>query len=200
MPKAALIHRWQSILSSHPSVFDYEAALHACALGERQALQRLYEQESARMLGIALRIVRDTSLAEDVVHDAFLKIWTGAGSFDASRGTARGWIFSVTRHLALNRLRDGAREVRIEDDASDEHAPATLEGWQEIGDAFDWRVSPGRVQSCLEQLEPVRRNCVFHAYIDGYSHQEIARKIGAPLGTVKAWIKRSLTALRECIG
>ncbi|GBH13500.1 DNA-directed RNA polymerase specialized sigma subunit [Pseudomonas syringae pv. actinidiae] len=54
--------------------------------------------------------------------------------------------------------------------------------------------------SCMEQLEPVRRNCIFHAYVDGYSHQEIAQKIGAPLGTVKAWIKRSLTALRECMG
>lgn len=52
----------------------------------------------------------------------------------------------------------------------------------------------------MEQLEPVRRNCIFHAYVDGYSHQEIAQKIGAPLGTVKAWIKRSLTALRECMG
>ena len=108
-------------------------------------------------------------------------------------------MFSVTRHLALNKVRNSAREVQVDDD-SESHEQATLEGWQETGDAFDWRVNPGRVQSCLEQLEPVRRNCVFHAYVDGYSHQEIAQKIGAPLGTVKAWIKRSLKALRECMG
>ena len=142
--------------------------------------------------------MRDSALAEDIVHDAFLKIWTAAGSFDASRGSARGWIFSVTRHLALNRLRNSAREVQVDDDH--DSAQATLEGWQDTGDAFDWRVNPGRIQSCLEQLEPVRRNCVFHAYVDGYSHQEIAQKIGAPLGTVKAWIKRSLKVLRECMG
>lgn len=185
-------------MSSHEFPFDYEAALHACARGERQALHRLYQQESARLLGVALRIVRDSALAEDIVHDAFLKIWTAAGSFDASRGSARGWIFSVTRHLALNRLRNSAREVHVDDDINPEQA--TLEGWQETGDAFDWRVNAGRIQSCLEQLEPVRRNCVFHAYVDGYSHQEIAQKIGAPLGTVKAWIKRSLKVLRECMG
>jgi RNA polymerase sigma-70 factor (ECF subfamily) len=185
-------------LSSHEFSFDYEAALHACARGERQALHRLYQQESARLLGVALRIVRDSALAEDIVHDAFLKIWTAAGSFDAARGSARGWIFSVTRHLALNKLRNNAREVHVDDDIDPEQA--TLEGWQETGDAFDWRVNAGRIQSCLEQLEPVRRNCVFHAYVDGYSHQEIAQKIGAPLGTVKAWIKRSLKVLRECMG
>ncbi|RRV09326.1 sigma-70 family RNA polymerase sigma factor [Pseudomonas sp. v388] len=188
-------------MSSHQSVFDYEAALQSCARGERQALHRLYQQESARLLGVVQRIVRDNALAEDIVHDAFLKIWTGAGSFDASRGSARGWMFSVTRHLALNRLRNTAREVRMDEDVDEDHqAQATLEGWQETGDAFDWRVNPGRIHSCLEQLEPVRRNCVFHAYVDGYSHQEIAVKIGAPLGTVKAWIKRSLKALRECMG
>jgi len=87
-----------------------------------------------------------------------------------------------------------------DDDIDDSQAQATLDGWQETQDAFDWRVNPGRIDLCLEQLEPVRRNCVFHAYVDGYSHQEIASKIGAPLGTVKAWIKRSLAALRECIG
>jgi len=187
-------------LSSLESHFDYEATLHACARGERPALQRLYVQEGARLLGVVQRIVRDSALAEDIVHDAFIKIWTRAGSYDQARGSARGWIFSVTRHLALNAVRDHAREVQLDDQQDSADHQATLEGWQDTQDAFDWRVNPGRIQFCLEQLEPVRRNCVFHAYVDGYSHQEIAQKLGAPLGTVKAWIKRSLAALRECIG
>ena len=66
-------------------------------------------------------------------------------------------------------------------------------------DAFSWQDSAGRMQPCLEQLEPVRRNCVLHAYVDGLSHSEIALRVGAPLGTVKAWIKRSLLNLRECL-
>lgn len=150
-------------------------------------------------MGVVLRIVRDNALAEDIVHDAFLKIWTGAASFDAERGSARGWIFSVTRHLALNRLRATSRE-RPAEEAGEDLAQATLEGWQETADAFDWRIDPDRLHGCLEQLEPVRRNCVFHAYVEGYTHQEIARQVGAPLGTVKAWIKRSLKNLRECMG
>ena len=88
--------------------YDYEAALHACAAGEQAALRSLYDQESARLLGVAQRIVRDTALAEDIVHDAFLKVWTGAGSYDPLRGAARGWLYSITRHLALNAVRDHA--------------------------------------------------------------------------------------------
>jgi RNA polymerase sigma-70 factor (ECF subfamily) len=191
--------KWRIELSSHQTLFDYEAALDGCARGERQALERLYAQESARLLGVAQRLVRDSALAQDIVHDAFIKVWTAAASFDRSRGSARGWIFSITRHLALNALRNHAREVQGEDDEQAQ-AQATLEGWNETVDSFDWRVNPGRIEFCLEQLEPVRRNCIFHAYVDGYSHQEIAQKTGAPLGTVKAWIKRSLAVLRECIG
>jgi RNA polymerase sigma-70 factor (ECF subfamily) len=57
-----------------------------------------------------------------------------------------------------------------------------------------------RIHRCLEQLQPERRQCILHAYVDGYSHGEISQKTGTPLGTVKAWIKRSLAALRECMG
>lgn len=188
-------------MASHDPDFDYEAALLACARGERPALQRLYEQEGARLLGVVQRIVRDTALAEDIVHDAFLKIWTRAGSYEPTRGSARGWLFSLTRHLALNTLRNRAREVSMdEEDSAEPTAHATLEGWQSAVDTVDWQVHPGRIHTCLEQLEPLRRSCIFHAYVDGYTHQEIARKLDTPLGTVKAWIKRSLATLRECIG
>ncbi|MGO1269013.1 MAG: sigma factor-like helix-turn-helix DNA-binding protein, partial [Pseudomonas bubulae] len=57
-----------------------------------------------------------------------------------------------------------------------------------------------RIYGCLEQLDPARRSCIVHAYVDGYTHAEIANKLDTPLGTVKAWIKRSLSALRECMG
>jgi RNA polymerase sigma-70 factor (ECF subfamily) len=170
------------------TVFDYEHHLAACARGERQALRDLYVQESPRLLGVAKRLVRDSALAEDIVHDAFLKIWTGAGGFNPARGSARGWMFSVTRHLALNYLRDHNRELQGDVDVADS---------TDTGDA---QVHSARIHRCLEQLEPLRRDCIVHAYVDGYSHAQISHKLGTPLGTVKAWIKRSLTALRECLG
>jgi len=170
------------------TLFDYEHHLAACARGERQALRDLYVQESPRLLGVAKRLVRDTALAEDIVHDAFLKIWIGAGGFDPARGSARGWMFSVTRHLALNYLRDHQRETQ-----DDVERVADME-------ITDSQEHSARIHRCLEQLEPARRSCIVHAYVDGYSHAQISHKLGTPLGTVKAWIKRSLTALRECMG
>ena len=78
-------------------------------------MHRLYEQEGARLLGVALRIVRQRALAEDIVHDACVNIWTRAASYDAGRGSARGWIYSVVRNLALNAVRDGSRHVDVDD-------------------------------------------------------------------------------------
>lgn len=173
-----------------PCLFDYEACLAACARGDQRALRQLYAEDSSRLLGVALRIVRDKALAEDVVHDAFIKVWRGADSFDPSRGSARGWVFSITRHLALNAVRNHYREVAL----SDEHEQVAA-----AHDSFEFSAREGQVYRCLEQLDPTRRSCILHAYVDGYSHSEIARKLDTPLGTVKAWIKRSLVALRECM-
>ncbi len=167
-------------------MFDYEACLLACARGDQRALRQLYEQDSSRLLGVALRIARDKALAEDIVHDAFIKIWRGAGSFDPGRGSARGWVHSVTRHLALNAVRNHYREVPLGEE-HEQVANIELDGHS------------GQIYTCLEQLDPARRTCILHAYVDGYSHSEIAQKTGTPLGTVKAWIKRSLAALRECM-
>lgn len=169
--------------------FDYEAHLAACGRGERQALQDLYVQESPRLLGVAKRLVGDTALAEDIVHDAFIKIWSAAKGFDPARGSARGWMFSITRHLALNIIRDHRRET-----------PMTEDSEFALHDPSESLDHAGRIHRCLEQLEPERRSCILHAYVNGYSHAQISHKLGTPLGTVKAWIKRSLTALRECMG
>ena len=86
-----------------------------------------------------------------------------------------------------------------DDTAAALDARASLEAWHDMADAFAWQDSVGRLGPCLEQLEPMRRNCILHAYVDGLSHNEIARRLEAPLGTVKAWIKRGLSALRECM-
>lgn len=180
--------------------FDYEAALAACARGDGLALRRLYDQESARLLGVAQRIVRDLAVAEDIVHDAFVNIWNRAASFDPARGAGRAWIYSVTRNLALNTVRDASREVPMDENRHEAlDAQASLQAWRDTSHEFAWQESAGRIGPCLERLEPARRNCLMHAYVEGLSHSEIAARVGAPLGTVKAWIKRSLAALRECL-
>lgn len=171
-------------------IFDYEVCLLACARGDHRALHQLYEQDSSRLLGVALRITRNKALAEDIVHDAFIKIWHGARSFDPLRGSARGWVFSVTRHLALDVVRSAGRDVPLDD----EYEPLA-----EPAHAIEFAARSGQIHQCLERLDPTRRTCILHAYVDGYSHSEIAQKLSTPLGTVKAWIKRSLATLRECM-
>lgn len=177
--------------------FDYDAALHACALGDEQALKRIYMQDSKRLLGVALRIVRQRHLAEDVLHDAFVSIWNKAASFDANRGEGRGWIYSVVRHQALNMLRARDREVYADEETIDNMQQQNEEL---IVDQFELNASLGQLQDCLSHLDSAKRNSILCAYVDGCSHSEIAQRLNAPLGSVKAWVKRGLAALRECMG
>lgn len=181
--------------------FDYEAALSACSKGDKLALHRIYSQESRHLLGVAMRIVRQRQAAEDVLHDAFLNIWTKAASFDASRGSGRGWIYSIVRHQALNVVRGSSREVSVDEEALDAiAAEASPPFVANMADAFELEVDIGRLHECLTRLDVAKRNSILYAYVDGCSHSEIAERLQSPLGTVKAWIKRGLAALRECMG
>ena len=129
---------------------------------------------------MAQRIVRDTALAEDIVHDAFIKIWRSAGSFDPLRGAAR--------------------EIGVDDAAfAGRDASASLAHWADAADSFAWQGCASQIARCMEQRDLVRRNCVLHAYVDGLSHREIAERVDAPAGTVKSWIKRSLASLKQCL-
>lgn len=169
-------------------------------MGDKQALHGLYRRESRRMLGVALRIVRHRHIAEDVIHDAFISIWTKAGSFDGARGSALGWMYSIVRHQALNTVRDGRREVTLEEESlePDEDA-ASWHMAERMADAFELRADLGRLHDCLAQLDAAKRNSILFAYLDGCSHAEIAERLRAPLGTVKAWIRRGISSLRECM-
>ena len=186
-------------MSEPVNAFDYAAVLARCARGEHEAMQQLYCQEGAKLLGVVMRIVKDRSMAEDIVHDTCLSIWQHASTFDPQKGAPRTWIFSIARHMALNAIRRRDREVSVDLHDSIELADdATFQQATQVQDAFDWQTGQ-RMDECLRQLETERRNCVLHAYVDGLSHAEIAAHTGAPLGTVKAWIKRSLLRLRECL-
>jgi RNA polymerase sigma-70 factor (ECF subfamily) len=179
--------------------FDHDAALAACAQGDRAALRRLYEREGRYLLGVALRIVRDRATAEDVLHDAFMNIWTRAASFDGSRGAGRGWMYGVVRHRALDAVRAGKRTVSADEDEMDAMQTEEPPAAPDMGDAFAMRAELGRLDDCLARLDTAKRNCVLYAYLDGCTHTEIAERLGAPLGSVKAWIRRGLASLRECL-
>ena len=185
---------------STPSSFDHVAALARCARGDQSALAAIYQEDARFLLGVALRIVRDKALAEDVLHDAFIRIWRGAASFDAALGSGRGWITSVVRHAALNQVRRGARDVSLDEEATqaleDELA---LQAHHEARAGFDLHADAGQLERCLGALPSERRDCILYAYVDGCSHGEIAQRTGRPLGTVKAWLQRAMVTLRQCM-
>ena len=182
------------------AIFDYEATLQACAARSEQALHALYRQESRRLLGVALRIVRDRQIAEDIVHDTFVSIWTRAATFDPVRGDARGWIYSITRHRALNVARKELRAVSLDEETLEAiESESAHENFRAMPEAFPARVGLGALEECLARLDAAKRNSILYAYVDGCTHSEIAQRLQSPLGTVKAWIKRGMAALRECL-
>ncbi len=177
------------------NAFDYEAALAGCARREPDALRSLYEREAGFLLAVALRIVRRRETASDVLHDAFLDIWQRAATFDAARGAARAWIVSVVRHRALKAIRHLARETALDTEAGDAVADDAPDAFAVLAQAQDGAA----LHRCLGRLEPDRRRVVLLAYVDGLSQSQIADRLGTPLGTVKAWVRRSLVSLRECL-
>lgn len=181
-----------------PGDFDYESAVEACARGERFALKALYERESRWLLAVAMRIVRDRDLAHDVLQEAFLQIWQKAGSYQRALGSARGWVYTVVRHRALDEVRRHRPEDAMGDDF-ETLAERVLYN-QAVQDAHAGHDHDDEaLQFCLAQLDDPKRQCVIDAFIEGYTHEQIALRRGEPVGTVKSWIRRGLLALKECL-
>lgn len=182
-----------AVLSSDQSALEAEvsAAIVRCAAGESSALRVIYDLEAARMVGVAIRILRRRDLAEEATHDAFMRIWRSARSYDPSRGSARAWIFTIVRNQALTILRDEGRF------GPDEPADGDL---PEPDSALSRLPESSALRHCLEQLDTGRRNAIVLAYVHGFSHGELAGRLGVPLGTIKSWIRRGLVSLQECLG
>jgi len=174
---------------------DLEQALVRCASGDKTALNGIYAAEGARMLGVAMRILKRRPLAEDAVQDAFVLIWRNAAKFDAEKGSAVTWIYTVLRNRSLSILRDEGRseptDMPMGEEVVDE-AETPEETIARLSDAE-------ALKHCLERLEPKRRMAIALTYVHGLSHGELAGKLGMPLGTIKSWLRRSLLTLRECL-
>jgi RNA polymerase sigma-70 factor (ECF subfamily) len=176
------------------TIFDYEASLAACANGDRGALRALYEREARWLMGVALRIVRDRHLAEEVLQDAFLQIWRAATTFDPARGSGRGWIYTVVRHRALQEVRRSGHAPTLAVEDIDD-----LADHRQLADAAPADIDATELERCLEQLEPKKRDCIIQAFVEGYTHEQIAAKLDTPLGTIKSWVRRGLISLKECL-
>jgi RNA polymerase sigma-70 factor (ECF subfamily) len=174
-----------------------EAELAACARGEASALRKIFDAEGSRLITVAQRIVRRRDLAEEVVQESFIRIWTHAHQFRSDAGSARGWITAIVRNRALNMLRDGRREDLVEDDRLE--ALQETDHMEEIMAAWHRLDRSSRLRECLGGLDDIKRRGILMAYVGGYTHGEIAGRLRIPLGTAKSWIRRGLSTLRECM-
>jgi len=162
--------------------------------GDRSALQSLYKAQSVRLFGIAMAILRDRDAAADAVHDGFVNIARRAAQFDPALGAAEAWTGAVIRHAALDIARRRGRE-RPTDDATLGDSPVEATQLDTIAAGEEG----ARLRACLEQLPEKNRKGIVLAFVDGLSHPQIAARLELPLGTVKAWIRRGLLTLRECL-
>jgi RNA polymerase sigma-70 factor (ECF subfamily) len=172
-------------------------ALAGCAKGDRNALRTIFELEGATLVAVAQRILRRRDLAEDVVQEAFIQIWTKAGQYAPDRGSARGWIYAIARNRALNLVRDGKRlEFTEPDNLADLHDAEHMDHAANVWADLDRQ---NRLRECLSRLDETKRRSILMVYISGYTHGEIAGRLKVPLGTAKAWVRRGLASLRECM-
>jgi RNA polymerase sigma-70 factor (ECF subfamily) len=173
---------------------DLGPLLAAVARGDRAALRAVYERQATRLFGVANAILRDRDAAADALQDAFLKIARRAGQFDPARGSAEAWLAAVVRHAALDMVRARGREIPTDDPALGD-APVEADALDRVAASAEGR----RLRDCLASLEEKNRAGILLAFVHGLSHAQVAARLDLPLGTVKAWIRRGLLRLRECL-
>lgn len=170
--------------------------MHAASIGDQTAVKSLYDHCSVPLYRILVRMLKVDTLAQDALQDVFVKIWQRADQYDHTLSEPMTWMSRIARNQAIDVLR--SQQVRIDLDlASGDDVLAMLS--DEGPNAWTMTENASSLLHCLEELEPKPRLCVIRAYCEGYSQEELSKQIGAPLGTVKSWIRRSLIALRQCL-
>lgn len=172
------------------------AALARIAGGDRQALQFLYRETSAKLFAVCHRILNDRGEAEDVLQDVYITVWRRAGTFDPDRASPITWLVAIARNRAIDRLRSSSpanllRDIDEVPEISDS-APTAIA-------RLETNEEHQRLAECLDELEPRHAGAIRSAFFEGATYDELAQRLNVPLGTMKSWIRRSLMRLRECL-
>ncbi len=180
-----------------PEAVTPEVLLELVAGGDQPAFTTLYERFSARVFGLANRIVRDPSQAEEVAQEIFLEIWRRASRFDRNRGTATSWIMTLTHGRSVDRVRQSqasrARDFKSTVENFDRDVDSVADSVVQNADAV-------QVTECLESLTPLQRESITLAYFGGHTQREVGEMLGAALPTIKTRMRDGLIRLRDCMG
>ena len=184
----------------HPDSGLLADQLARVALGDRAAFRRVYEMSSAHLFGVALRILNRRDLAEEVLQESFVSVWHKAGDYQPSVAAPMTWLISVVRNRALDLARSAA--MRHETSLPQNEDGTEYDTQDEKGnllDMFEQATEALAVRGCMDTLDASHRQSLALAYYHGMSHSEVAKHMAAPLGSVKAWVRRGLDRLKRCL-
>lgn len=184
-------YAWPMLSSDH-----LVQLLNDCARGDSQALARLYRATAPQLFAIALRIVRRRDSAEDVLQESFVNIWNHARDYREDKGAPLAWMTTIVRRRCIDSLRRLQHENLADDNIDEEQwpdpDPTPLEQLVRHREG-------ALLRQCLEGLQAKQRDSIVLAYYHGLTHEQLARHMNCPLGTVKSWVRRGLEALKGCL-
>jgi RNA polymerase sigma-70 factor (ECF subfamily) len=176
------------------------ALLSRVSLSDQRAFEELYRLTSAHLYAVALRIVGERAIAEEIVQEAYVNVWHHAGTYDAARSQPLTWLMAIARNRALDLKR--RREVdTVGLPGADGDGPVMelpADGPSPV-DLLLAGADARAIRDCVETLEAGAKQAIALAFFHGLSHGELAAHLREPLGTVKSWIRRGLGKLRRCL-
>ncbi len=175
-----------------------QALLKLIVQREPDALARLYDRYAPRALGLAFRILRDRDLAEQVIQDAFWKVWEHAAEFEPTRGSFSTWLFTIVRNLSIDQLRRRKDETSLDDE---DRAPA-LEAQLtsvDVSETVSRQLSSEEIRAAMQALPEAQRRVLEMSYFQGLTRREIAEKLDEPLGTIHTRARLGLEKLGQML-
>ena len=191
-----LIEPGQGITSPMLTPAELVWLLSAVAKGDQAAFDKLYAATRAKLYGVVLRILRRSDLADEVIQETYVKIWSNAGQFNPALASPITWMVAIARNRAIDL-------VRKKTDVSIEEFPEAMEMAADTPDplaAREFNEELKRLLGCIGRLDGERRKLVLLAYYNGFSREQLAQQLGKPVNTIKTWLRRSLLEIRECLG
>jgi RNA polymerase sigma-70 factor (ECF subfamily) len=177
-----------------------EELIERLARGELAALDALYTRYSRPVFSLALRVLGNTNDAEEVTQDVFERVWRHAPTYDATRGRFGTWLLSMTHHVSIDTIRKRQRRPQTVSGEAAEHVTRVLADTRvDVAESTLQGMQAEQVRRALRSLPASQQEAIELAYFGGLSHLEIAAKLGDPLGTVKARIRRGMDRLRSAL-
>lgn len=168
----------------------------ATASGDRAGFAVLYDRVTPKVLGVASRVLRDHALAEEVTQEVMVEVWKKADRFDPSRGSAAGWITTLARRRAVDRVRAEQASRNRDDRASRRDRPLAFD---QVADEVEVSLDHWQVRQAMSHLTDRQREAIELAYVAGHTYRDVARVLGIPEGTAKSRLRDGLARLRASL-